>query len=329
MTFTRGEKIYILITFALGAFIFLLTLPTSKVPMQQQWQIQSIDTMKYSRDMARQNSSTMPQYADDIEKQVADIADTGANYVAIDTPYDDEFLPVLKLWVRAARLHGLHVWFRGNFSGWEGWFGYASIDEQTHTKKTKQFILNNKDLFQDGDIFSSCPECENGGIKPNVGNPQDVQNYRAFLISDYQTTKEAFASINKNVASNYYSMNADVAKAVMDRETTSRLDGIVVIDHYVPTPTQLADDVSAIATQTGGEVVLGEFGAPIPDIHGNMTDNQQKNWIDESLQKLAGVQNLKGINYWVNKGGSTALWRQDGTSKPAVNTLKKYFTKTN
>lgn len=327
MSFTRGEKIYILITFALGAFIFLLTLPTDKPSMQQQWPIQSIDTMKYSRDMARQNSNNMTQYADDIEKQVAYIADTGANYVAVDTPYDDEFLPVLKLWVRAARLHGLHVWFRGNFSGWEGWFGYPKIDEQTHIEKTRQFVLTNKDLFQDGDIFSSCPECENGEEVLNLGNPQELTLYRNFLINDYQTTKDAFTLINKNVASNYYSMNADVAKAVMDKETTAKLDNIVVIDHYVPTPTQLSEDVTTIANQSGGEVVLGEFGAPIPDIHGAMTEDQQKDWLEQALQKLAVTSSLKGINYWVNKGGSTALWRENGTSKPAVAVLKKYFTK--
>ncbi|MGH7204490.1 MAG: hypothetical protein ACREHC_08695 [Candidatus Levyibacteriota bacterium] len=330
MTFTRGEKIYILITFLIGMGIFsLLFLPNqnNKPPMKQtHWQIQSIDTMKYSRDGARYNESN-EKYTADVQKQVTDIANTGANYIAIDTPYDDEFLPVLNLWVYTARQHGLHIWFRGNWSGWEGWFGYNRIDEQTHLAKTKQFIKENKELFQNGDIFSSCPECENGDTNLNLANPQSVVAYRQFLIEEYQTTKDAFAAINKNVASNYFSMNADAARVVMDRQTTTQLDGLVVIDNYVLTPEQLANDVALIALQSGGNIVLGEMGAPIPNIHGTMTDEQQKDWLDQSLQELSQIGKLNGINYWVNKGGSTALWRQDGSPKPAVAVVKSYFTK--
>lgn len=326
MTFTQGEKIFILLTFALGGIIFLLTLPNNTAQLKnRQWELQSIDTMKYSRDMARLGNQD--SYSDEIAKQVEDVANSGANYIAIDTPYDDEFLPVLKKWVRAARQHGLRVWFRGNFAGWEGWFGYAKIDRQTHIDQTKEFILNNKDLFQNGDIFSSCPECENGGERPNIGDPQAVAEYRQFLIAEYATTKDAFAAIHKDVASNYFSMNADVARAVMDKETTTQLDGLVVVDHYVMSTQQLADDLEAISQQSGGDIVLGEVGAPIPDIHGNMNDQQQKEWVQGLLQKLTHVSKLRGINYWVNKGGSTALWRPDGTSKPAAGILKSYYTK--
>jgi hypothetical protein len=325
MTFTRGEKIYIVATFLVGALIMLFMLQGKTTHLfQKQWQFQSIDTMKYSRDEAQQGLSD-PKYAVEIDKQVTDIAATGATHVAIATPYDDEFLPVLKMWVRAARLHGLHVWFRGNWSGWEGWFNYAKIDEQTHIAKTKQFILDNKDLFQDGDIFSSCPECENGGNKLNLGNPQAIIAYRQFLIAEYEATRSSFQTINKNVPSNYFSMNADVARAVMDKETTHQLDGLVVIDHYVLTPERLSDDISSIAEQSGGDIVLGEIGVPIPDIHGNMTDEQQKEWLQQALQRISEIDKLKGINYWTNKGGSTALWRQDGTPKPAVAVLKEYF----
>src|SRR3989344_6298983 len=85
--------------------------------------ITSIDTMKYSRDVAREklNSSSFDEV---IDKQVSEISATGATHIAIGTPYDDEFLPFLKRWVVAARKYNLKVWFRGNLSGWEEWFGY-------------------------------------------------------------------------------------------------------------------------------------------------------------------------------------------------------------
>lgn len=333
MKFSKGEKIFLFFIFLFGAFVMLLLIVNNTLQQPQQirftplpqrhWQIESIDTMKYSRDAARQDL-TDPLFAKDATKQITNIAATGANYVAIDTPYDSEFLPVLKTWVKIARAHHLHVWFRGNWSGWEGWFDYPQIDEQTHLAKTKQFILSNSDLFQNGDIFTSCPECENG-IQLKLGDHSAIVAYRQFLINEYTVSKDAFSQIGKKVASNYFSMNADAARALMDKETTQKLDGIVVIDHYVRTPEQLSSDVAAIAQQSGGSIVLGEFGAPIPDIHGNMTEEQQKEWLQKSLQLLSETNSLLGVNYWVDKGGSTALWRDDGTPKPVVSVLKQYY----
>jgi|SRR5882724_11581847 len=289
------------------------------------WTIQSIDTMKYSRDEAQAKLSDA-SFDAVIDSQMAKIDKTGANYVAIGTPYDDQFLSYLTRWVKAARKYHLHIWFRGNFSGWEEWFGYAKIDRQTHTEMVKQFIIKNKDLFEDGDIFSSCPECENGADF-NTSDSQQVQLYRDFLIQEYQTTKDSFATINKQVGANYYSMNGDIAKLVMDKETTKALGGTVVVDHYVNDPQVLADDLQALADKSGGQVVLGEFGAPIPDIHGSMTDEQQKKWIQEVLDKVSQVPQVIGVNYWVNTGGSTALWNDAGNPKPAVGVITTFYSR--
>jgi hypothetical protein len=150
--------------------IFLCAAP--KVQAQEKYfSIQAIDTMKISRDVARErkNDTSYATYIDTVTKN---IADTGATHIALGTPYDNEFLPFLNKWVQSARKHNLHVWFRGNFSGWEEWFDYERIDRETHMKKTEAFILSNPQLFQDGDIFSSCPECENGGIID--GDPSDL-----------------------------------------------------------------------------------------------------------------------------------------------------------
>jgi hypothetical protein len=332
MKFSKEELFYIIAAFFFGCSLMLFlfqifqkqhTAPLTTEKVKQHWQVQSIDTMKYSRDLAKQGKD-QDGYDLEVNKQVSAIAATGANYIAIDTPYDSEFLPVLKIWVNAARAQGLHVWFRGNFSGWEGWFGYPRISEQDHLQKTQAFILNNKDLFQDGDIFTSCPECESA-IKLNLGDPQAIASYRAFLIEEYTINKQSFTAIGKNVASNYFSMNADAARAIMNRQTTQELGGIVVIDHYVRTPEQLAHDVSTIAQQSGGQIVLGEFGAPIPDINGQMTDQQQREWLDQSLKLLSNVNELIGMNYWVNKNGSTAIWNNDGTPKPAVDIITNYY----
>jgi hypothetical protein len=302
-----------------GEYVENISISSKNTP----WSVISIDTMKFSRDLARQ-TLTDRELQDDIKKQVRAIASTGATHVAIGTPYDNEFLPVLKMWVKEARKNKLKVFFRGNFSGWEEWFEYEKISRKSHTARTKQFIENNKDLFVDGDIFSSCPECENGE-NLNRSDKKQIDSYRAFLVEEYQVTKEAFDSINKNVSSNYYSMNGDIAKLIMDKETTALFDGIVVIDHYVKDIDTLVDDVRLIARKSGGKVVLGEFGVPIPAIHGAMTDKQQAIWIEEALSRLSDMPEVVGVNYWVNIGGSTGVWRDSAHPKEAVEKITKAY----
>jgi hypothetical protein len=281
--------------------------------------------MKYSRDLARQKLSD-ESFDSIIDRQVKEIASTGATHIAIATPYDTEFLPYLKRWVASARKYGLKVWFRGNFSGWEGWFGYSKITRAQHIKMVDQFIRKNPDLFEDGDVFTACPECENGG----PGDPRqngDVVGHRKFLIEEYGTTKSAFKAIGKNVASNYDSMNMDVARLVMDQDTTKALDGIVTVDHYVKTPEQMIFDINNLAKKSGGKIILGEFGAPIPDITGLMSEVEQQEWISRVLLLLQNDKNLIGLNYWVGEGGTTQLWSDQGKSRAAVSTITRFYKK--
>ncbi|EKD57506.1 MAG: hypothetical protein ACD_57C00260G0001, partial [uncultured bacterium] len=60
-------------------------------------------------------------------------------------------------------------------------------------------------------------------------------------------------------------------------------------------------------------------------IHGPMTESEQAQWVEESLKKIAGLEAFLGLNYWVNVGGSTAIWKNDGQPKKAVEVLTKYF----
>lgn len=317
------DRIVLLVLFLVSIGLLFAFRPLEPKVPQSLWQFQSIDTMKYSRDLSREKLSN-PSFDAVIDRQIKAIADTGATHVAIATPYDEEFFPMLLRWVTAARKYHLKVWFRGNFSGWEKWFDHTQITRIQHIQMTKAFILAHKDIFQDGDVFTACPECENGG----PGDPRktgDVTGHRNFLIDEYKVTKQTFSQINKKVASNYDSMNADVARLIMDQETTKALDGVVVIDHYVATPEKLNRDITEIALSSGGKIVLGEFGAPIPDIHGNMTEEQQATWISKSFQILETNPHLIGMNYWVNEGGSTSLWTDAGKPKRGVKTITTYY----
>lgn len=293
-------------------------------PSLHWWEFQAIDTMKLSRDLAREKLNDA-SFNSTISTQVRLIKETGATHIVIATPYDEEFLPFMRRWVRESRDQGLLIWFRGNFSGWEGWFSYPDITRETHTQKIKDFILRHPDLFEDGDVFTSCPECENGG----PGDPRmngDVDGYKAFLIADYKATQESFDAIGKKVQTNFYSMNGDVARLIMDKQTTAALGGFVTIDHYVKTSAQMKKDLADYVTRSNGSIVIGEFGAPVPDIHGNMSPDAQAQWIDEMMEVFVENPSVMGLNYWVGSGGSTQLWDYDGTNiRPAVEVLKKHF----
>lgn len=319
------------LTFAITVFIVFATAilwppstPVTPHIPSDLWSVRSIDTMKYSRDLAREKTSDA-SFDAIISEQVSNIAGTGATHVAIATPYDEEFVPFMTRWVNSARSYGLKVWFRGNLSGWEGWFDYKKISRTAHTLGVTEFIRAHASLFKNGDIFTSCPECENGG----QGDPRqtgDVEGYRQFLIDEHRAVNAAFRSAGKNVTVGYPSMNYDVAKLIMDKNTTAELGGIVAIDHYVKDPKQIAQDVAYIAKESGGKVFLGEFGTPIPDIHGNLNQDEQATWVRTALAALEHTPELVGLNYWVAVGGSTELWSK-GEARPVVKVISEFFHK--
>jgi hypothetical protein len=304
----------------------LLTLTVSRTALAADanrfWQIQSVDTMKFSRDEAKIHADD-PAFEKIITQQVKQISEIGATHVAVATPYDDEFYPFLKKWVTAARDNHLKVWFRGNFAGWEGWFGYNKISRDQHLGKIPHFILTHPDLFEAGDIFSPCTECENGG-PGDARTTGDVEGHRLFLESEYRASLESFKKIGKDVLI-FNSMNGDVAKLIMDPRTTEELGGIVVVDHYVKTPEILATDLIDLANSSHGNIILGEFGAPIPDINGPMTEKDQAAWIEKTLDLLSGNDRLVGLNYWTSVRGSTALWSEAGEPRAAVAILRSFF----
>jgi len=287
------------------------------------WQIQSIDTMKYSRDLAREKSND-ESFDAVIDDTMEKISQAGCTHAAIGTPYDEEFFPMIGRWVKAARKYNLNVWFRGNWSGWEGWFDYPPISPEEHSKKTGEFIINHSEIFTDGDCFSACPECENGAL----GDPREtgeVDSFRAFLIDEQAIMAAAFNAIGKRVNTGLINMSADVAALVMDQDTTAALGGMVTIDHYVATPERLKADIENLIIKSRGRIMLGEFGVPIPDINGDMNPAEQAAWINAALDLIAGDKRIVGVNYWLGAGGTSALWSEDQALRPAYFAVKNFF----
>lgn len=287
------------------------------------FEVQSVDTMKYSRDQARAALKN-PNVNRQIDDQVKLVAELGATHIAISTPYDEEFILVLKKWVASARKNNLSVWFRGNFSGWEGWFDYSRISEAQHAQQLENFIRKHPDLFQDGDIFMPCPECENGGL----GDPRrtgNVKGYRDFLIKEYKISNDAFKKIGKDVVV-YSSMNGDIAEFIMNQDSISKIGGIVMIDHYTPSVGKFTKDINRISKKLESEIGLGEFGAPIPDLNGVMSPNDQGAYVEALMDSIYANNKVSKVNYWTLKGGSTEIISDNLTPKPAYYALQKFYS---
>jgi hypothetical protein len=291
------------------------------------WLNQCVDTMKFSRDAARELGSS-PNLNSFIDNEMNLVRDIGATCVAIGTPYDEEFVPYLTAWVNKAREKGLKVWFRGNMSGWEGWFNYPKFTSaDQHTAGIKNFITKHPELFREGDIFTPASEPENGILGDPRDSAQNKAQFISFLPKSYSNCVDSFAEIKISVICGYYSVNGDVAKQIFDKDLVSKIGGVVSIDHYVEDPKQLIADIKYLKDKLGYPVMLGEIGAPIPDIQGTFTEQDQADYIYDVMDQLYQEKDLIiGLNYWVLRGGSTALVNDDSHPRLAYNSLKSYFT---
>lgn len=303
-------------------FFLFLTLSPSVHAGQTMFEVQAVDTMKYSRDAARNELVTKQ-----IPQMVELVARMNPTHIAIATPYDEEFYPVLKLWVDEARKHNLKVWFRGNMSSWEGWFDHKRYDDpRTHHADIRSFILQHPDLFKSGDIFTPAPEPENGGFGDPRQSEDTRQKFFDFLPESYRNCKESFSQIGVAVTCGYFSTNGDVAKMI-PTYVYEQSGGVQVIDHYVRTPEELVRDIQALYDRNHLPIVLGEFGLPIPDIHGSLSDAQQDRSIRETFAELAKHRDIiRGINYWTAFGGSTKIFSDSFQPKPAAKTITEYFS---
>ena len=314
--------IFLILFFLLYNF-FSISYPA--VAPQLLWPIQCIDTMKVSRDRARELAHH-PFLDEIIHKQVKVISSIGATCISVGTPYDDEFIPYLSAWVRHARAEGLSVWFRGNFAGWEGWFDYPRIrDTDEYLAKLRLFLVTHQDLFMDGDIFTAAPEAEHGGpFRP--GDVSLAHSYRSFLVQTYRLCSSFFADVGKNVICNLLSMSGGQAKVIFTESFAREVGNVVTLDHYVRDVADMASYIHYFSHNFGSRVVLGEFGAPIPDLNGAMSASQQRDFVAELLRQLYIHRDvIVGVNYWTLTEGSTSLLDSDGGERPVVQVLRDYY----
>jgi hypothetical protein len=147
------------------------------------------------------------------------------------------------------------------------------------------------------------------------------------LVDSYDNCFVSFKKINKNVKCGYFSTNGDIAKETLTQETVRKTGDVIVIDHYVNSAQKMSADLDYLNNKfPGTKIVIGEFGAPIEDINGAMTEQEQADFIEQLL--LVFIEHktqVIGVNYWLISGGKTGIYNQDKSPRLLAEVIKIYF----
>lgn len=239
-----------------------------------------------------------------------------------------------------------------------GWrFGRA-----TYIRKTKQFITDNNDLFESGDIFGMCVEADqadqsNLTFKTPGTTSFDTTIYNQFQKNQVLEANNAFASAgitgvytwgishqlaNLNLNGQVLnSGNSGNPSGLGDSDITTYFGGILCFDHYVSDaitdPATYAsaynDDLEAIhAAFPNAQLFIGEWGYHTVSLP---SEQNQKDVYEAVIDVLLTKNYVIGVNFWNHMGqAQSSLWNDASGSivpggRPATTEVLRAFTTLN
>jgi len=306
--------------------------PTDSTTINGSWEIQSVSSMKETKDkVCSQDDQTF------IEKWVDKAKELGANYVAVETPYDNpscgNALEYTQKWVDAIRKKGLKVWHRHMPLAFEGIYD---------TRKTKgdyfqmisNYIKDNALLFKEDDIFTPIPEPQNGGIFGITYCSQDVcifenkENFNKWLREAIDVAENAFKNIGLGgkIKIGYYGFDGFVAwgsnnpdwDGILEDETIQKM-GNLAIDHYPELIGQsMEQGLNEVMTKYPGvPIIISEWGSV-------GAEN-----VEQQVIKSMGAAKRPGVvgfNYWhLGMGGNEALINDDFSNRLQFDEVQNFF----
>jgi hypothetical protein len=193
--------------------------------------------------------------------------------------------------------------------------------------KATRLITTHPELFKDGDIFDACPECENGGFWPQ---PRKDADYNLFIQKKQDILHAAFLSIHRSINSHFPSIIGGRSKDVLNQATYDSLIDVTAIDHYVKDPQNYSDYIQYFWNNFHTRTVFSEVGAPIPDLHGNMTEDQQADFMQQVFSQMyKNREHVIGVNYWVYNNGTTGLASPTNQWRKVATVLANFFQSAN
>lgn len=293
---------------------------TTPKPEEQTLFIKGVDTMNQSKDKLRD-----PTTIEDKRELVSMAKSLGITYMTVDTPYDSpkgtDSLKETRDWITAIREAGLHVSHRHMFTQFEGMYDQTKVPVKSmdYISKMQQWMRDNRDLIQPGDLWTPMPEPQNGGIVGANCDPNkqicDFQNPEEFNIFIQNLTNASRETLNEigredvQVACCGFDMYIATGNLNPDRrnsphpsfltDKTIQTLGTIAIDHYPQVDPKTgkrrtyAEDIAEFAeTFPGVPLLLTEVGSiaegdaePIPQMFQDFKEASERG-------------TLKGVLWW-------------------------------
>lgn len=268
----------------------------------------SVDIMKLTKDTV----TNQPSEAS-LQQLIEELSQINLTHIAISVPLDEHISGESpdSTWVFTKKvadlIHaaGLKVLFRGTFAALEGIYGVQKAVGPNRQPQSywlgliSDYITNNPDLFQDGDIWAPLPEQTGHGIFQDSTSFLEgplPDNYATFFIDVKNTSDTAFNTIGKNVVTGQTANNyTEVASGWIFQSLFDAI-GVLSIDHYESDMTTLEQNIRDINTNKGQPVFHQEW-ADIND-NGNIAEYLQL------MDQLAGEGIVVGVNYWGGWAGT-------------------------
>jgi len=297
------------------------------------WPLQSVSTMKETKDRV-----CSPRDIIFIDRWLSKAVEVGANYVSIETPYDNpscaSALTYTKLWISRARFKGLKIWHRHMPLAFEGIYSIAKNSQSSYLDVITNYIKNNPTLFAADDIFTPIPEPQNGGIQgitycsEGVCQFRDASYFNQWLRDAITQSKQAFASIGlqDKIKIGYYGFDGFVAwghnnpdwNGILEDSTVSAM-GNITIDHYPElVGTSMTTDLAELEKRYPGvPIIIGEWGT----VTGGTVEQAVKNSMGAAIRP-----SVRGFNYWhMGISGNEALINEDFTSRVQFDEVRSFF----
>jgi hypothetical protein len=104
------------------------------------------------------------------------------------------------------------------------------------------------------------------------------------------------------------------------------MGNLVTIDHYVRDSKDMGEYIDFFTRTFNSKVAIGEFGGPIPDLNGEMTEEQQAMFVTHVLSEMySRKDSLVGVNYWTLTHSSSSLLNPDYSERKVANVLRDYY----
>lgn len=306
--------------------------PTALV-VNGSWAIQSVSSMKESKDRI-----CSPRDAAWINRWVDKAKELGANYIAVETPYENpscnSSLAYTKVWVDAIRYRGLKVWHRHMPMAFEGIYSVTKTKDD-YLSTISNYIKNNPTLFAADDIFTPIPEPQNGGISGithcafGVCQFDNASHFNKWLRDAIDTSNSAFSSIGLGgkMKIGYYGFDGFVAwgannpdwNGILEDATIAKM-GNLTIDHY---PELISTSMKADLDE------LQQRYPNVPIIFGEWGSTGSNNLEQQVINSMGAAKRpgVVGFNYWhMGMGGNEALINDDFSNRPQFDEVQSFFT---